>query len=87
MYHVDKYRLAAKREAESRGLLGDKKKNKGKTQMQVKEEEKRIIMEIIEEKVDIRGGYQKPVWTDLFGMGSIMLTAYTRQKLNLKILK
>ena len=71
MYHVDKYRLAAKREAESRGLLGDKKKNKGKTQMQVKEEEKRIIMEIIEEKVDIRGGYQKPVWTDLFVMGSI----------------
>ena len=40
MYHVDKYRLAAKREAESRGLLGDKKRNRGKTQIQVKEEEK-----------------------------------------------
>ena len=26
----------------------------------------RIIMSILEEKVDIRGGYQKPVWTDLF---------------------
>ena len=43
MYHVDKYRLAAKREAESRGLLGDKKRNRGKTQIQVKEEEKVIL--------------------------------------------
>ena len=43
MYHVDKYRLAAKREAEGRGLLGDKKKNRGKTQMQVKEEEKVVM--------------------------------------------
>ena len=42
MYHVDKYRLAAKREAEARGLLGDKKRRKGKTQMEVKEEEKVI---------------------------------------------
>lgn len=66
MYTVDKYRVAAKREAEERKLFGDKKSNKGKTQIQVKEEEKKIIMEIIAEKIDIRGGYQKPVYTDLF---------------------
>jgi len=66
MYFVDKYRLAAKREAESRGLIGNKKMNKGKTQLQIKEEEKNIIKSIIEEKCDIRGGYKKPVWTDLF---------------------
>ena len=47
MYHVDKYRLAAKREAESRGLLGDKKRNRGKTQIQVKEEEK-VVYRIFE---------------------------------------
>jgi len=66
MYHVDKYRLAAKREAEARGLIGNKKANRGKSQMQVKDEEKKAIMSIIEEKVDIRGGYKKPVWSELF---------------------
>ena len=45
MYHVDKYRMAAKREAEARGLLGDKKANRGKTQMQVKEEEKVVLFD------------------------------------------
>jgi len=66
MFHVDKYRLAAKKEAEFRGLIGNKKANRGKTQSEIKAEEKRIILEIIEEKVDIRGGYQKPIWTDIF---------------------
>ena len=66
MFHVDKYRLAAKKEAEFRGLIGNKKANRGKTQTEIKAEEKRIILEIIEEKVDIRGGYQKPIWTDIF---------------------
>ena len=40
MYHVDKYRMMAKREADARGLLLDKKAKKGKTQIEVKEEEK-----------------------------------------------
>ena len=65
MYMVDKYRMAAKREAEERGEIGNKKANRGKTQMEVKAEEKRCIMAIIEEKVDIRGGFQKPDWKDL----------------------
>ena len=44
MYHVDKYRLAAKREAEDRQLIGNKKANRGKTQIQIKQEEKEHIM-------------------------------------------
>ena len=54
-------------------FLGNKKANKGKTQVQVKEEERKYIMQIIEEKVDIRGGYQKPVYTDLFAYRIILL--------------
>ena len=33
-------------------------------------------MEIIEEKVDIRGGYQKPVWTDLFAVKIFLYPYY-----------
>lgn len=65
MSSVDKYRIAAKKEAEARGLIGSKKQNRGKSQMEIKEEEKKHILAIIEEKVDIRGGYQKPIWTDV----------------------
>ena len=39
-----------------------------------------IIMQIIEEKVDIRGGYQKPVLTDLFAV-KLFLYPYALYKL------
>ncbi|CAG5104445.1 Oidioi.mRNA.OKI2018_I69.chr1.g1257.t1.cds [Oikopleura dioica] len=76
MASVDKYRLAAKREAEARGLIGNKKQNRGKSQMEIKEEERKHILAIIEEKVDIRGGYQKPVWTDIFLVQVCMYPLY-----------
>ena len=42
-------------------MLNDNKKaNKGKSKEQIKEEEERVIRGIVENKMDIRGGYAKP---------------------------
>ena len=47
--------------AKEEGLLNDNKKaNKGKSKDQIKEEEEKVIRQIVENKMDIRGGYAKP---------------------------
>jgi len=69
----NKYRLQAKKLAIQRGLLeedGKIKKNlrrkaEFKNPNDAKKEVERILKEIIEENVDIRGGYGKPHWTDV----------------------
>ena len=58
---VPKYRMQATQIAKDEGMLKmDKKANKGKSKEQIKEEEEKIIRKVVEEKMDIRGGYAKP---------------------------
>lgn len=68
---VPKYRLRASDIAKQEGLLREnssketKKKNKGKTKDEIREEEENILRKIIEEKMQIRGGYSKPTYRDV----------------------
>ncbi|XP_071517357.1 dnaJ homolog subfamily C member 25 homolog [Panulirus ornatus] len=60
---VPKYRIQAIELAKQEGLLvTDKKKLKGMSKEQIKEQEERIIREVIERKMDIRGVYAKPTY-------------------------
>lgn len=61
---VPKYRIQATEIAKSDGMLKrDKKQDKGKTKEQIKDEEEKVIRSIVEEKMDISGGYAKPkIW-------------------------
>lgn len=73
---VPKYRIKAQEIAKNEGLLNtaaDKKRNKHKTKEQIKEEEEGIIRKIVEEKMDIRGGYSKPSYKDMLWVQLILL--------------
>jgi len=47
-----------------------------KTKEDIKQEEEDLIRKIIMEKMDIRGGYQKPEYTDVLWMQIILLPYY-----------
>jgi len=74
---VPKYKLKAQEIAKTEGLLGNtaanKKKNKFKTKDEIREEEERILRNIIEEKMDIRGGYSKPSYRDILWVQLVFL--------------
>jgi len=72
---VPKYRIKATEIAKEDGLLnrGDKKANRGKTKEQIKEEEEGVLRKVIEDKMDIRGGYAKPKWTDVLWVQLLLL--------------
>ena len=71
---VPKYRMQATQIAKDEGMLKvDKKANKGKSKDQIKEEEEKIIRQVVEEKMDIRGGYAKPKITDVLWIQLIFL--------------
>lgn len=71
---VPKYRLKATEIAKEDGLLkNDKKANRGKTKEQIKEEEESVLRKVIEDKMDIRGGYAKPKWTDVLWVQLVLL--------------
>jgi len=71
---VPKYRIKATEIAKEDGLLkGDKKANRGKTKERIKEEEESVLRKVIEDKMDIRGGYAKPKWTDVLWVQLILL--------------
>jgi hypothetical protein len=56
---VPKYRIQAQEIARQEGLLSDPtKKNRGKKMN--KQEEEAILKQIVEQKLDIKGGYKKP---------------------------
>ncbi|MCL4128184.1 UNVERIFIED_CONTAM: hypothetical protein GTU68_031905 [Idotea baltica] len=59
---VPKYRIHATELAKQEGLNFDKKKVKGMSKEQVKEQEEKVIRKIIESKMDIRGVYAKPTY-------------------------
>ncbi|KAL4225101.1 DnaJ subfamily C member 25 [Mactra antiquata] len=62
-----KYRYKAQTIAKEEGLLPVAKKNESgrKSKEEMKEEEEAIIKQIIEENMDIRGGYSKPSYMDI----------------------
>jgi len=60
-----KYRAMALQVAEEEGMLNALKKIKKRNKEEIKQEEERIIKQILEEKMDIRGGYAKPKVTDV----------------------
>lgn len=77
---VPKYRIQAAEIAKSDGMLKkDKKSDKGKTKEQLKLEEEAVIRKVIEDKMDIQGGYAKPRYTDVLWIQLFMLplTIYT----------
>ncbi|VDD87701.1 unnamed protein product [Enterobius vermicularis] len=72
----EKYRNGAKEIARERGLLPNERSRRDKKA--VKEETEEIIRQIIEENMDIRGGYKKPSIYDtlLWCIISLPYTAY-----------
>jgi len=59
--------------AEEEGLLDGVKKMKKRNKEEIKAEEERIILAVLESKMDIRGGYAKPKITDVLWMQIIFL--------------
>ncbi|XP_042227131.1 dnaJ homolog subfamily C member 25 homolog [Homarus americanus] len=71
---VPKYRLQAVELAKQEGLLiTDKKKLKGMSKEQIKEREEKIIRQVIERKMDIRGVYAKPTYKDILWIQLVFL--------------
>ncbi|XP_015918955.1 dnaJ homolog subfamily C member 25 homolog [Parasteatoda tepidariorum] len=70
---VPKYRLKAMEIAKEENLLVvDKKRNK-KSKEQLKEESENILKKILEERMDIRGGYSKPSLMDVLWVQLVCL--------------
>ncbi|XP_026115732.1 dnaJ homolog subfamily C member 25 [Carassius auratus] len=64
---VPKYRIQATELAKQQGLL-NRTREKGKNRRskeEIREEEEQIIKDIIKNKIDIKGGYQKPNVSDI----------------------
>lgn len=70
--NVPHIRNQAKQLAESEGLL-EKKFFKGMSKEEQRLLEKKILRDIVESKLDIQGGYQKPEWTDILAFQLLML--------------
>jgi len=70
---IPKYRIQATEIAKGEGLLKkDKKADKWKSKEEIREEEENVIRSIIAEKMDIKGGYAKPHWTDVLWIQMII---------------
>lgn len=64
---VPKYRIQATEIAKQQGLL-NRTKEKGKNRRskeEIREQEEEVIRDIIKNKIDIQGGYQKPNLSDI----------------------
>lgn len=64
---MPKYRIQATEIARQQGLL-NRAKEKGKsrrTKEEIRKEEEEIIKDVIKNKIDIKGGYQKPRISDI----------------------
>ncbi|XP_064032869.1 dnaJ homolog subfamily C member 25 [Pogoniulus pusillus] len=75
---VPKYRIQATEIARQQGLL-NKTKEKGKNRRskeEIREEEEEIIKDIIKNKIDIKGGYQKPKIYDILLFQILLFPLY-----------
>ncbi|XP_013793937.1 dnaJ homolog subfamily C member 25 homolog [Limulus polyphemus] len=70
---VPKYRLKAVDIAKQEGLLNSSKKKDRRPKEVIKEEEEAILKKVLEEKVDIKGGYSKPSIKDILWIQLILL--------------
>eukprot|EP00095_Tigriopus_kingsejongensis_P002598 maker-scaffold632_size121914-snap-gene-0.23 protein:Tk02598 transcript:maker-scaffold632_size121914-snap-gene-0.23-mRNA-1 annotation:"homolog dnj-2 precursor" len=71
---VPKYRIQATEIAKEDGLLKrDKKVDRGKSKEEIKDEEERVLRQVIEGKMDIHGGYAKPKLTDVLCAQIVLL--------------
>ncbi|XP_062410376.1 dnaJ homolog subfamily C member 25 [Sardina pilchardus] len=74
---MPKYRIQATQLAKEQGLL-NRTKEKGKNRRskeEIREEEEEIIRDIIKNKIDIKGGYQKPNVSDIL-LFKLVLSPY-----------
>lgn len=74
---VPKYRIQATEIAKQQGLL-NRTKEKGKNRRskeEIREQEEEVIRDIIKNKIDIKGGYQKPNLSDIL-LCQIVLSPY-----------
>lgn len=75
-----KYRIQAVGIAKAEGLIGQKRDRKDKrTKEEIRNEEEEIIKKVIEEKMDIRGGYSKPNIKDILWIQLILSPYYLVQ--------
>ncbi|KAG8201271.1 hypothetical protein JTE90_016757 [Oedothorax gibbosus] len=73
---VPKYRLKAMEIAKEENLFATSKKKDRRTKEEIKEEYENVLKKIIENKMDIRGGYSKPSLLDILWM-QIICSPYT----------
>lgn len=73
---VPKYRIQAQQIAREEKLLDHLKKMKRLNKEEARHEEERVYRRIIEEKMDIRGGYSKPSWYNVLWV-QLFLLPYT----------
>jgi len=74
LVNVPKYRIKATEIAKEDGLLKrDKKSERGKSKEEIKLEEEKILRSVIEEKMDIQGGYAKPSYRDVLWVQLVFL--------------
>ncbi|KAG1659183.1 DnaJ subfamily C member 25 [Nymphon striatum] len=76
---VPKYRIQALAIAKQEGLLNKNKKRSRKTKEELKEEEETTIKKVLADKMDIKGGYSKPLITDVLWV-QLVLLPYTLGK-------
>ncbi|KAK4320241.1 hypothetical protein Pmani_008892 [Petrolisthes manimaculis] len=77
---VPKYRIQAIELARQEGLLvTDKKKLRGMTKDEIKEQEEQVILHVIERKMDIRGVYAKPTYRDILWVQLVFLPYWIMQ--------
>ena len=77
---VPKYKLKAQEIAKTEGLLGNtvanRKKNRFRNKDDIRLEEENVLRKIIEEKMDIKGGYSKPDYKNVLWI-QLALLPYT----------
>ncbi|XP_055939264.1 dnaJ homolog subfamily C member 25 homolog [Argiope bruennichi] len=76
---VPKYRLKAMEIAKQENLLAMNKKRDKRPKEQIKEEAEEILKKILEERIDIRGGYSKPSLCDVLWI-QLLCLPYTIAK-------
>ncbi|XP_037091994.1 dnaJ homolog subfamily C member 25 homolog [Pollicipes pollicipes] len=70
---VPKYRLRAQQIAKEEKLLDHLKRNKKMSKDEARQEEERILRDIVRDKMDIRGGYAKPSVTSVLWVQLVLL--------------
>lgn len=71
-----KYRIRATEIAKSEGLLNTNRRKDRRKKEEIREEEEAIIRKVVEQKMDIRGGFSKPQITDVLWIQLVLSPYY-----------